>query len=163
MVKFSIETLGISTLRKRFLARSIPQSSRVDELWRGSWRCPRPSLRERDAYAARNLRDGVKHGDLPLAFRSNHCQRCCQRSAAFGRAHPHRCGHCIAFSNGPSFSTTLDRSFLNIVLSSSPPDIQTVASRLSRPGSLRQSDPPSSGEGGSEAGPGKAKTSPCRY
>lgn len=33
-----------------------------------------------------------------------------------------------------SFSTTLDRSFLNIVLSSSPPDIQAIALRPSRPG-----------------------------
>jgi hypothetical protein len=61
--------------------------------------------------------------------------------AAPGRAHPQRRGIALADtegrSNGPSFSTTLDLSFLNIVLSGAPLHVHAVALGPSRPRAAR--------------------------
>ncbi len=63
--------------------------------------------------------------------------------AAPGRAHRHRCGHDIALAdtgerrNALSFSTTLDRPFLNIVLSRALPYVHAVALGPSHPRGAR--------------------------
>jgi hypothetical protein len=87
----------LDTDRQR--ASWLDRSHGLALLWRGSLRSRVCHFMRPMRSPSRNSCDRTKAWRSALAFRSNHCRRCCRPGATSGRARPNRCGHHIALAD----------------------------------------------------------------